>query len=130
MWLQGDKFVPGSVVSTFPTCKEGARQQQWVFNPNGTVTQVISGLCLDTTESAVLDALPLIINTCSGAPTQQVCVGARVLCVFVLLCVVYVRCGDAVMQWKYEESTGLILSGVNVRLLVTRARSAHCTRSH
>lgn len=85
MLLQGSAFTPGSIVSTFPICKEGHPQEQWVFNPNGTLTQVVSGLCLDTTQSVVMDALPLVINTCSGAPTQQVRASTPTPCIYIYL---------------------------------------------
>ncbi len=43
--------------------------EAWSVNPNGTITEEMSGLCLDAPTTAVFGSV--FINTCSGAATQQ-----------------------------------------------------------
>jgi hypothetical protein len=52
------------------TCN-GAANQQWILNANGTVTSVVSGLCLGTAGGATNDGTLLQIQTCSGSATQK-----------------------------------------------------------
>jgi hypothetical protein len=58
---------PGTVVDV-ATCQTTgiAANQTWVYNVDGSITNpTAAGLCLDSVASGVL------LNTCSGAPTQQ-----------------------------------------------------------
>jgi hypothetical protein len=50
---------------------DGASNQQWQFNSNGTVTGVQSGLCLDVTGGATTAGTPVEIWTCNGGSNQQ-----------------------------------------------------------
>ncbi|MFF0428703.1 PHB depolymerase family esterase [Streptomyces sp. NPDC004520] len=49
----------------------GQPNQQWKFNPNGTVTGVQSGLCLDVAGLGTTDGTPVQLWSCSGGTNQQ-----------------------------------------------------------
>jgi len=49
----------------------GATNQQWVFNANGTVSGVQSGLCLDVNGNATANGTVVILWTCTGAANQR-----------------------------------------------------------
>lgn len=77
IFLQNYGTTPGSTVWAYSPCHPNddapAHQNEaWSFNANGTITEIMSGLCLDTLSSMVLNGISVTINTCSGAATQQV----------------------------------------------------------
>jgi hypothetical protein len=49
----------------------GANNQQWIFNANGSVTGVQSGLCLDVTGVGTANGTKIQLWACSGANNQQ-----------------------------------------------------------
>jgi alpha-galactosidase len=65
--------APGTRVQLW-TCNGGANQQ-WRLNPDGTVTGVQSGLCLDVTggdtPAGNVDGVLVELWTCNGGPNQQ-----------------------------------------------------------
>jgi beta-galactosidase GanA len=67
--VSGQGTAAGTVVDLY-TCN-GRSNQQWVFNSNGTITGVQSGLCLDVVGAATANATPVDIWTCNGHSNQQ-----------------------------------------------------------
>lgn len=70
--------TPGSAVWAYSPChpddKNPAQQNEaWTMEADGSIKEISTGLCLDTYASASFSQTPIIINTCSGVPTQQVC---------------------------------------------------------
>ncbi|XIE81328.1 RICIN domain-containing protein [Streptomyces sp. SBR177] len=59
----------GTKVITWPC--NGQPNQQWRFNPTGTVTGVQSGLCLDVAGLATTDGTPVQLWSCSGGTNQR-----------------------------------------------------------
>ncbi|MGC9669613.1 ricin-type beta-trefoil lectin domain protein [Planosporangium sp. 12N6] len=49
----------------------GAANQQWNVNPDGTITGVQSGLCLDVTGAATTNGAAVELWTCNGGSNQQ-----------------------------------------------------------
>ncbi|WP_433303864.1 ricin-type beta-trefoil lectin domain protein [Actinoplanes sp. CA-030573] len=49
----------------------GAANQQWRVNPDGTITGVQSGLCLDVTGAATTNGAAVELWTCNGGSNQQ-----------------------------------------------------------
>lgn len=49
----------------------GQRNQQWALNPDGTITNALSGLCLDASAAGTANATKLILWACSGGANQQ-----------------------------------------------------------
>ena len=52
------------------TCGNGTNQQ-WNVNPDGTITGVQSGLCLDVTSAATANGSAVELWTCTGGSNQQ-----------------------------------------------------------
>ena len=48
----------------------GATNQRWNLNPNGTISNVASGLCLDVNGNATTAGSPVILWTCTAAANQ------------------------------------------------------------
>ena len=76
--MQNYATTPESPVWAFAPCHPddhdpAHHNEAWSINANGTITEIMSGLCLDTLYGITLSEAPIVINTCSGAPTQQVC---------------------------------------------------------
>ena len=59
----------GSVVDIW-TCN-GQVNQQWTLNPNGTITNVYSGLCLDVSSAGTSNGTLLQLWTCNDGSNQQ-----------------------------------------------------------
>ena len=49
----------------------GATNQRWNANPNGTISNVQSGLCLDVNGNATTNGTPVILWTCTAAANQR-----------------------------------------------------------
>lgn len=56
-----------------PEDKKPADQNEaWSVNANNTITELASGLCLDTKTSTAFNGSAIILNECLNIPTQQV----------------------------------------------------------
>jgi hypothetical protein len=65
------------------------RNEAWSINANGTVTEIITGMCLDSIISGNAgDGNAVVIRTCNNATSQQ---------------------------WVFDNATGMIHNGNNVR---------------
>ncbi len=75
---QGYSTTDGSPVWAFFPCHPddpdpGHRNEAWAVNPNGTITEIMTGKCLDTERSGFIAATnPIVIRACNGKATQQV----------------------------------------------------------
>ncbi|GAQ65352.1 extracellular exo-alpha-L-arabinofuranosidase precursor [Streptomyces scabiei] len=49
----------------------GGTNQKWTANANGTLTNNLSGLCLDASNAATANGTKLILWTCTGAANQK-----------------------------------------------------------
>jgi hypothetical protein len=49
----------------------GQNNQQWNLNANGSITNVLSGLCLDVTGLGTANGTKVQLWACSGASNQQ-----------------------------------------------------------
>lgn len=49
----------------------GQTNQQWLRNPDGSVTGVQSGLCLDVTGASTADGALVQLWTCNGGSNQR-----------------------------------------------------------
>jgi hypothetical protein len=65
----GQGVKPGTPVVSWPC--NGQDNQRWKINPNGTVTGVQSGLCLDVTDGSTADGALVELWTCNGRKNQQ-----------------------------------------------------------
>jgi alpha-galactosidase len=61
--------TPGTRVITWPC--NGQNNQKWTLNPDGSITNVHSGLCLDVNQAATANGSPLILWTCNTQPNQK-----------------------------------------------------------
>jgi hypothetical protein len=103
----------GSIVWAYSPCHPQDHDpshynEAWTMNPNGTITEIMTGMCLDTVHSTAFSQSPIVINPCTGVQTQKVggafvcfpwCCGHDVLCWF---------------QWTWDSATKLIKNGVAV----------------
>jgi alpha-galactosidase len=73
----GDKCLDGFNQGTTPGTRviswscNGQNNQRWTLNPDGSVTNVHSGLCLDVNQGATANGSPLILWTCNNQANQQ-----------------------------------------------------------
>jgi hypothetical protein len=65
----GNGTAPGTKVQIWPC--NGATNQQWTVNSNGTITGVQSGLCLDVSGASTADGALIDLWTCNGQSNQQ-----------------------------------------------------------
>jgi hypothetical protein len=61
--------TPGTAIIIWDC--NGQTNQQWTVNPNGTLTNVHSGLCLDANNSGTANGTRLVLWTCTAAPNQR-----------------------------------------------------------
>ena len=71
---QNYQTLDDSIVWSYTPCHPSDpdpshNNEAWSFNPNGTITEIMSGKCLDA--PGAFSGASLVINTCSGSPTQQ-----------------------------------------------------------
>jgi hypothetical protein len=123
--VQGYGTADGSQVWAYYPCHPSDpdpahRNEAWNVNGDGTITEIMTGKCLDTEVSGTIDPSDLnavVIRTCNGKTTQQVSCRCRV----VLCCQ---HRGDAWLavavlllplpQWSWDSTSGLIHNNANV----------------
>ena len=113
--MQNYGTTDGSIVWAYSPCHpndhDPAHQNEaWRINANGTITEIMTGKCLDTLHSTAFSQSPIVINDCNGAPTQQV----RNTVKSEVVEVSFHALARFAPQWTYDSSTKLIRSGVAV----------------